>query len=379
MAMPGVTFKEIRDAIVDAYNEAALEEVLRTEMNIRMDVEIDPGAFGHRVFDLLGWAEQRGREVELVQVTARARPRKASMQEMYKKYGLAIPVFVQEAGAPMPAAPSDASGAGLEALITPYLKAVDIGLWRDKLTLVEGQVCRITLNGAARGTGFLVGPDLVLTNYHVMEPVINGSAQAAGVRCQFDYKQVKDGTQLGNDFGLHTTDWRVDDSPYTRAEAENQPDREPATDDELDYALIWLADPVGTRPVAKEADPQKAESRGWVKVPEAAPVFAEKMAVIIAQHPNGAPMKLALDTRAIDRSAGLWLLPGETRVRYATNTEGGSSGSPCFDFDWNLIALHHYGDPAWQAPKFNQGIPINKIRDRLKRGDKAKELGKAAP
>ena len=57
---------------------------------------------------------------------------------------------------------------------------------------------------------------------------------------------------------------------------------------------------------------------------------------------------------------------GGLRVRYATNTEGGSSGSPCFNKDWDLIALHHYGDPAFGQPKYNQGIPIGKIREHLR-------------
>jgi hypothetical protein len=33
--------------------------------------------------------------------------------------------------------------------------------------------------------------------------------------------------------------------------------------------------------------------------------------------------------------------------------------------DWDLVALHHYGDPAWAAPKFNQGVPIGMIRSRI--------------
>jgi V8-like Glu-specific endopeptidase len=62
------------------------------------------------------------------------------------------------------------------------------------------------------------------------------------------------------------------------------------------------------------------------------------------------------------------------RVRYATNTLGGSSGSPCFNFDWDLIALHHYGDPSYNHPKYNQGIPIGLIRERLRRQGKDQAL-----
>jgi hypothetical protein len=39
------------------------------------------------------------------------------------------------------------------------------------------------------------------------------------------------------------------------------------------------------------------------------------------------------------------------------NTEGGSSGSGCYDRNFNLIALHHLG-----ASRHNQGIPFDPIR-----------------
>lgn len=71
-------------------------------------------------------------------------------------------------------------------------------------------------------------------------------------------------------------------------------------------------------------------------------------------------MKLAMDTQAI-----IGRNSNGTRLRYSTNTEPGSSGSPCFSMDWDLVALHHFGDPAWTEPKFNQGVPIGRIRQRI--------------
>jgi V8-like Glu-specific endopeptidase len=68
-------------------------------------------------------------------------------------------------------------------------------------------------------------------------------------------------------------------------------------------------------------------------------------------------------------------LKGTTRVRYRTNTEGGSSGSPCFDADWNLIALHHLGDPNFSTPTYNQGIPFTAIVDLLEKREKKHLLG----
>ena len=385
--MPGVTLAEVRDAIVDSYTNADLQEVLRTEMDVRLDDEIGPGPFRHRVFELIEWAERQGLDVELVRVTARGRPKKPPMQQIYKKYGMAIPVLVQQAGEALAAAATDAADGDLEKIVRDHLKFVDFGIWRERMTRVEGHVCRITFDGNPLGTGFLVGPDVVLTNYHVLESVVNRPEDAAKVRCQFDYKQLADGSRLENPVGLSKDDWLIDSCPYTAGEGAGDPDRTTPTSDELDYALVRLAEPFGSKPIAghpSEDDPPPP--RGWLPVPEKdkAPEFARKMAVIIAQHPDGEPLKLALDTDAIDRDKdeNLGLRPGGMRVRYATNTLGGSSGSPCFDFDWNLIALHHFGDPSGRLKsrdrgRYNQGIPIGLIRARLERQGKAGALGGA--
>ena len=71
-------------------------------------------------------------------------------------------------------------------------------------------------------------------------------------------------------------------------------------------------------------------------------------------------MKLALDTQAV-----IGLNGNGTRIRYRTNTDPGSSGSPVFTMDWDIVALHHYGDPNWRNALFNQGVPIELIRHRI--------------
>ncbi len=75
-------------------------------------------------------------------------------------------------------------------------------------------------------------------------------------------------------------------------------------------------------------------------------------------------MQLALDADA--RAA---LNGNGTRVTYKTGTEPGSSGSPCFNRFWNLIALHHGADslyPQFDARGANRGIPMARIADRLR-------------
>jgi hypothetical protein len=107
-------------------------------------------------------------------------------------------------------------------------------------------------------------------------------------------------------------------------------------------------------------------------VPKGEPLISidPPMPVLILQHPQRGPIKLAIDTEAV-----LQLYENGTRVRYSTNTDPGSSGSPCFDMNWKLIALHHYGDPLHDKAQYNQGIPIKMIRDRLKRSGKEGALG----
>ena len=267
---------------------------------------------------------------------------------------------VQTAGAAVAGAPGRVTTAAFEARVRPSLKEVDLGTWREKLAKIEAQVCRLEFNGNAKGTGFLVGPDLILTNFHVLEGPIHGKVPAAQVACRFDYKVLSDDSRSeGLVVRLHDQDWRVDDSPYSKAEADDAPDRELPTADELDYALVRLARPVGNEPAGKTAGAD-APPRRWIEIPEIPPALEKDMPLLIAQHPDGSPLKLALDTQSIIGVNG-----NGTRVRYATNTEHGSSGSPCFNIDWSLVALHHMGDPAWKQPKYNQGIPVGPIRKRV--------------
>jgi hypothetical protein len=210
-----------------------------------------------------------------------------------------------------------------------------------------------------------------------MEPVLEGTNGPTDVECVFDFKLLANGTTSRTPVKLHATAWQIGHSPYSKAEADGKPDQADPTADELDYALIRLADPIGAKPWAQRPNSEGgAPKRGWLKVPDAAPTLKSPMGVLIAQHPNGYPLKLGVDTDAINQAKNLWLNGAKTRVRYATNTLGGSSGSPVFDLEWNLIALHHYGDPAYShPPKYNQGVPIHLIRERLAKAEKAGVLG----
>ena len=219
----------------------------------------------------------------------------------------------------------------------------------------------------------VVGPAVVITNFHVVESLVNGASSPSNAIIRFDYKRLDDGTTLnsGMEFHLASEDWLVDSSPPSPADLIPEPKEELPTSSELDYALLRLAEPVGSQPVGKKGDP--ATRRGWIPLTRTEYTFPPDSPLFILQHPLGVPLKLLLDTHGIIRAN-----KNGTRVLYRTNTDRGSSGSPCFDQNWNLVALHHLGDPAYERrlnPTYNEGIPTTAIYDLVYQRGKREALG----
>lgn len=259
---------------------------------------------------------------------------------------------------------SPVEGDALELKIKASQSTFDINPWRGKLGEIEGRVCRIELPEAdARGTGFLIGPDLVLTNYHVVEKLVKRLADPKALRMRFDYKVGSDGVALdaGTLYEL-ADDWLAHTSPYSAADRADPPgDPSPR---ELDHALLRVKGRPGEEPVGgPTADPNPVP-RGWLKPPAEAYDFTASPALYIVQHPDGKPMQVAIDSEAV-----VGVNANGTRVRYTTTTQPGSSGSPCFGPDWDWVAFHHRGDPKYfhgQAAEFNLGTPVSALQAMLK-------------
>jgi hypothetical protein len=263
-----------------------------------------------------------------------------------------IDLSAQTAGTPQADAPNNAIAPGLQRNVRPYLAKLDVRVWQDRLVKIERQVCRVELEGNALGTGFLVGPDTVLTNWHVFE-IAKNAGKVGQLGCRFDYVRLPNGQTDAGQLVLLDTAGSLDGYPYSAAEKAGNPDNPLPTMDELDYALMRLASRVGEQQV-------DGAPRGWIALPKTVLPLPADAPILIVQHPEGTPMKLALDTQAV-----VGLNGNGTRIRYRTNTDPGSSGSPVFTMDWDLVALHHYGDPKWENPQFNQGVPIELIRQRI--------------
>lgn len=243
--------------------------------------------------------------------------------------------------------------------------------------VVQRAVARVTLKEAYSGlpagsgwaTGFMVSPTLFLTNNHVIPNI----AFASKIEAQFRYQLNYDGTALSVEA------YQFDPASVFRTSAA------------LDYTLIrmkkrcilslvggltTLADdgtespPVidpGLRPIVP-IDPilrprppyinwvcrNAGDVHGFIPLPTSVS-YAVSQHVNIIQHPSGRRKEVALQDNNIQHIY-------TDHIRYTTDTEPGSSGSPVFNNAWDLLTLHHAGGEfsggVWVN---NQGVRIDKI------------------
>ncbi len=267
----------------------------------------------------IDWCRARDRLIELLTAAREFNPTNSKLRVVAEGIGLA------------PAVPA---GGKPERIILQDAGFQDVEPWRDAMCRAELAVCRIEQNGKGIGTGFLIGPSTVITNHHVFADVFSGSVDASQMACRFDHKYTSEGSQVttGETFELDA-EWRIDESP----------------ENDLDFAIIRLSDTPGESPVGGR---MSAPDRGWLK-PTAWPLPSQPLPLIVLQHAMARPMQISFGNVMTGKQE-----PG--RVFYNANTEPGSSGSPCFTVDWQLVALHHWGSPTW-----NRGILFQSILERL--------------
>lgn len=158
------------------------------------------------------------------------------------------------------------------------------------------------------GTGFLVSPRLLLTNHHVLAT----ATQAKRSLVEFNYQESANSEMMPS---------RV--FPLAPSELF-------LSNEDLDYALVAVA-----------ADPGLG-AYGWLPLIEEQGKLLVGETVNIIQHPNGEPKQLAIrNNQVVDEL--------EQFLHYQTDTSPGSSGSPVFNDQWEVVALHHSGVPKRNA------------------------------
>ena len=160
------------------------------------------------------------------------------------------------------------------------------------------------------GTGFMVSPHLLITNNHVL----HSATEALHSDVEFNY-------QIG-----------IDGLPVESRVFPLNPAAFFLTDRHLDYSLVAVG------AVEEEEEEEELSQFGWsiLTQEEGTIILGEWLNIV--QHPSGEPKQLAL--RENDLVDVL-----DDFLHYRTDTAPGSSGSPVFNDQWELVALHHSGIP----------------------------------
>jgi hypothetical protein len=310
---------------------------------------ISPAGLGkdhaYRVHEVIRKAQQEDWLLDLVAAAHERRPKNKALSALASERGLALAGPRIENHTDWP----------LEAMVEAEARMINLAAFYERLPVLEGQICWVHVPGRG-GTGFLVGPDLVLTNHHVIEPVRLGHVRWQDVTCRFDFKQDIEGTTLDRKKNvvvrLDATKWLLDHSPASAS------DRDPMLGDadagELDYALLRLAERIGDLPIGGDTVDAQAPRRSWIKATDEAPPLVAGNQLVLIQHPSGEPVQMSIGPVTEFNPRG-------TRLRHRANSKSGSSGSPCFNTDLQLVALHHAHDPA-KPPQWNQAIPIGLLQ-----------------
>ncbi|WP_448043171.1 trypsin-like peptidase domain-containing protein [Bradyrhizobium liaoningense] len=369
--LSGEDITKLSKSLADTLNFDDLKDFVHASTGDRLYVEYvgEGRPLRQTIVDLLNVLEQRGTSPLFLHYVYAWRPGRPDIRKLIADLcpvavdavpDQTIALSLQKAGRVQADAPTNAFAPGLQRNVRPYLAKPDVLVWITRLSEICHRVCRIERAGTGLGTGFLVGPDTVLTNWHVIKDV-NAEGKLAEVGCRFDYVRLASGAMNPGQLVALRPDGCLSFSPYSMAETTATPEVPAPTIDELDFALLQLE----TTAAQQRIDGAK---RGWIALPREVVPLPRDTPLLIVQHPQGEPMKVAMDTQAVigPNSNG-------TRIKYSANTDPGSSGSPCFTMEWEIVALHHYGDPNYWTPKFNQGVPINLIRQRIE----AQGLGNA--
>jgi len=209
---------------------------------------------------------------------------------------------------------------GLERKIGPTLDFIELApsdaarkAGRPVIRIVTS--CDPNVEAVGFATGFLVAPQLLLTNWHVFNDV----ASARGNGANFFHERSESGVAVGDTF-------------------EVDPDYFFLSNERLDFALVGIKPKSVTNKTLADVAPI-AMTSSPAKILVGQPVN-------IIQHPDGGPKTWVTmnENRLIDISE-------EGFLQYTADTLQGSSGSPVFSTSWELVGLHHSGVPEMHDGK----------------------------
>lgn len=256
------------------------------------------------------------------------------------------------------------------------------GEWTPQNALIGGRrlmqacdhVCRIAIDGKHRGSGILIRPNVVATAGHVIARLLTETGQSTPDSLKRLEITFFDADDLLADGAVQTAkpitaslhqQWLIHYSPP----APNESDETYAID-----CTVGIAAPDGPWDLAlvRLSAPPRAGLSGH-RMRRAS--LREETGVHILHHPGnpmGAPMGLLWSIGTVTDYLGE---PTPLRWLHNANTDGGSSGAPCFDTEWRVVALHQAGPKViTTTPQRNRAVPIYAWADNVDHLLKIKDI-----
>jgi endonuclease G len=159
-------------------------------------------------------------------------------------------------------------------------------------------------------TGFMVSPNLLLTNNHVFPD----GESAKGCAANFLYERTIAGVSSGFQFMI-------------------DPDKFFFTDPNLDFSLVYVES-------LSLHSKFSLAGFGFLQMIATPGKILVGQPINIIQYPGGGIKHYAYQNNTV-----VDILELQHFIHYTTDTEKGSSGSPCYNAAWELAALHHSGVP----------------------------------
>jgi hypothetical protein len=346
MPLSGQHLRALRDALTEAFDFDTFAQMLRFELDKKVQNIAGSGPLKTVAFRVIETAEMEGWTLDLLRAARIANPGNAALHQTAEMLSLSSTCALKP------------SALNFEKVVRDGVPFLDPAAFRSRLGRLELQVCSVELDGVGQGSGLLVGADCVLTNQHVTANAGTGTRLA----CRFDFAASADGKIINSGIVVGASAGVLDSSPPSRNDP-NLTNGNPSGD-ELDYALLRLDREIGSEPAGSGNNPD-APVRSWTQL--AAGAIGVGDPILVLQHPQN-PVNWKLEPLKLTIGRALDVVADGLRLRHDANTLPGSSGSPCFSASLALVALHHAGgDSRFEKADYNQAIPIAKIIDRLGR------------
>jgi len=204
---------------------------------------------------------------------------------------------------------------------------------RSALDKLAPAVCLIRQpNLGMSATGFLIAPNLVITNYHVLSNNGSPSGPLYPTKILADVQLTFQFAKPPND----RTTFALSETPVLWASAD------------LDCILLQVSEDIiaaGIQPV----------SVGNSAIP------ADGSGLLILQHPKGESLKISTSPNAV---TGVYMASG--LIQYISLAEHGSSGAPCFNDDLQLVAVHH-AERSKPFGSVREGILFDTIYSKIRK------------